>query len=128
MKRASELLGSRNTAALRVRLLPVVPEKVEVRPVSTRIARLWPQWVAAMTMPWAIYVRPDVIDGDPDRLAAILVHELVHSRQWKTHGLLGFLRHYLVDYGRGRLRRLGHKEAYQAIPLEAEAHEIASLL
>ena len=123
--RAVDFLGSRDTPILREHLFPVVPENVKVRPVPARLGRMWPRWAAAMTTPWAIYVRPDVLEGDEGFLSQIITHELVHARQWKTNGLMGFLRHYLTDYLRGRLRRLGHKDAYRSISLEAEAYDIA---
>lgn len=126
--RASELLGSLDTHQFRLSLLPIRPESVEVRPVPPRLRRVWPDWAAAMTMPWGIYVRPDVLEGDPEALARIIAHELVHARQWKTRGVVGFLLHYLSDYLKGRARRMGHKEAYRAIGLEAEAYDIVKRL
>lgn len=119
--RAADLLGRFDTAALRVRLLPVYPESVTVRPVPGWLRPAWPAWVAAMTLPWGIYVRPDVLDGGPQALARLLCHELVHARQWKTLGVVGFLRRYLSDYLRARVRGLSHRDAYRAIGLEAEA-------
>lgn len=124
--RAVDFLGSRDTPELRESLFPIVPENVKVRPVPTRLKAIWPPWAAAMTMPWAIYVRQDVLDGDRGFLSQIITHELVHARQWRTNGLFGFLSHYLSDYLRGRFNRLSHKEAYRAITLEAEAYEIAN--
>ena len=126
--RAVDLLGPFDTAKLRLSLLPIRPDVVDVRPVPPQLRPIWPKWAAAMTMPWAVYVRRDVLDGDPGFLARIIAHELVHVRQWKTKGLVGFLRHYLTEYIRGRARKLGHKEAYRAISLEAEAYEIADHL
>ncbi|MGV3758253.1 MAG: hypothetical protein ACO1PW_01765 [Actinomycetota bacterium] len=55
---------------------------------------------------------------DRPRLRA---HELVHVRQWRTLGVLGFLRRYLGAYLRWRLRRYPHWAAYRRIPLEIEA-------
>lgn len=122
--RAVDLLGARDSAALRVRLLPVLPERVPVRPVPSLLRWAWPRWVAAMATPWAVYVRSDVLAGDPAGLADVLCHELVHVRQWRTLGYLGFLRRYIVDYLRGRGRGLSHRQAYQAIGLEVEAQRI----
>ena len=51
----------------------------------------------------------------------LIAHELVHVRQWRQLGAVGFLARYLGAYGRGRWRRLGHRAAYEAIPLEVEA-------
>lgn len=122
--RAIDLLDGRDSAALRVRLLPILPEQVSVRSLPSRVPS--PRWVAAITLPWCVYVRQDVLAGDPDRLARLIVHELVHARQWRTHGPAGFIRRYLADYFRGRVRRLSHREAYLRIPLEEEASRIAA--
>jgi hypothetical protein len=54
-----------------------------------------------------------------------LVHELVHVRQWREFGTLGFLRRYLADYFRGRRKGLGHTAAYLAIRFEVEARELS---
>ena len=51
----------------------------------------------------------------------LLRHELVHVRQWRHHGITGFLRRYLRDYARWRLRRYPHWAAYRRIPMEIEA-------
>lgn len=126
--RAAELLGDLDRSVLRVSLIPVRPEAVAVRPVPRPLRRLWPKWAAAMTMPWGIYVRPDVLDGDDAALARIIAHELIHTRQWKTHGPVRFLRQYLAEYVRGRARRLGHKRAYRNISLEAEAYDLVNRL
>jgi hypothetical protein len=124
--RASDLLGPLDRPELRVRLLPIVPEQVEVRFRPDWSKWLWPRWAAAMTLPWGIYLRPDQADADPEALGRLIAHELVHARQWKTHGLVGFLGHYLTDYLRGRLRRLNHREAYRAISMETEARSFDS--
>jgi Domain of unknown function (DUF4157) len=57
--------------------------------------------------------------------AALIGHELVHVRQWRELGAARFLVRYLGAYARGRWRGLGHRAAYEAIPLEAEARAIA---
>jgi hypothetical protein len=53
-----------------------------------------------------------------DRLRA---HELVHVRQWRSLGWVGFLRRYLSAYLRWRRRGYPHWAAYRRIPLEIEA-------
>lgn len=123
--RAVDLLDGRDTAALRVRLLPVLPEQVEVRPLPPSLPFL-SGWVAAITMPWAIYVRRELLDDEPARAARLIVHELVHARQWRTYGPVGFLGRYLADYLRGRMRRLSHREAYLRIAFEQEAYHISA--
>ena len=60
-----------------------------------------------------------------ERNRALIAHELVHVRQWRELGAVRFLARYLGAYGRGRWRGLGHRGAYEAIPLEAEAREVA---
>lgn len=51
----------------------------------------------------------------------LLRHELVHVRQWRELGVLGFLRQYLGAYLGWRLRAHPHWAAYRRIPLEIEA-------
>ncbi|MFP3914592.1 MAG: hypothetical protein ACLFWM_06930 [Actinomycetota bacterium] len=123
--RSSDLLGDRLTDALRVRLQPVHPEEVTVRLLPAWARPFLSRWVAAVTLPWGVYVRGDILADRTGKLPALLVHELVHVRQWRTLGPFGFLRRYLGDYLGGRLRRLGHKEAYMRIRLEQEAVRIA---
>lgn len=55
----------------------------------------------------------------------LLRHELVHVRQWRRHGAIGFLVRYLGSYAVWRLRRKGHDGAYRRIPLEVEAEWVA---
>ena len=78
-----------------------------------------------MTLPWAIYVRPDVLGGDSVRLAQLVNHELVHVRQWHQLGVTRFLLRYFTDYVRGRRAGLGHQKAYLAISLEEEARRLS---
>lgn len=77
-----------------------------------------------MTLPWAIYVRSDVLVGDRTALARLLRHELVHVRQWAEFGAIGFIRRYLGAYVAGRRSGMSHDAAYRAIPLEREAQEV----
>ena len=55
----------------------------------------------------------------------LIAHELVHVRQWRELGAVRFLACYLGAYARGRRRGLGHRAAYEAIPLEAEARLVS---
>ncbi|MGH8875621.1 MAG: hypothetical protein ACRDVM_10285, partial [Acidimicrobiia bacterium] len=120
--------GGRDPTALRALLAPLEPEAVSVRPAPPWLRRLWIGELGAMTLPWAIYVRPDLLQGDPASLAKLLVHELVHARQWNQHGGVRFLLGYLGDYLRGRLRGLSHWEAYRATRAETEARELTGRL
>ncbi len=78
-----------------------------------------------MTVPWAIYVRMDVLTGDRPTLARLLTHELVHVRQWAELGPVRFTVEYLSGYLAGRRQGLDHQRAYLAIPLEREARSIS---
>jgi hypothetical protein len=76
--------------------------------------------VAAMTLGrWILVRRGREDDG------ALIAHELVQVRQWRELGAPRFLARYLGAYARGRWRGLGHREAYHAIPLEAEARALS---
>lgn len=57
--------------------------------------------------------------------AYLLRHEQVHVRQWRRHGVVGFLVRYVGAYLVGRLRGRDHRGAYLHIPLEIEADWIA---
>ena len=100
-------------------------DSVTIRPAPRWLVRIWRSDVAAMTVPWAIYVRSDVLGGDSSRLAGLVGHELVHVRQWRELGTLRFVRRYLSEYLHGRRRGLRHSQAYLAISLEKEAREIS---
>ncbi|MEY2568024.1 MAG: hypothetical protein QOE35_2553, partial [Actinomycetota bacterium] len=51
----------------------------------------------------------------------LLRHEMVHVRQWRRLGHLGFLRRYVGAYLRWRVKGYPHWGAYRRIPLEVEA-------
>lgn len=55
----------------------------------------------------------------------LLRHELVHVRQWRELGVVGFLWRYLGSYLALRLRGWPHWAAYRRIPLEVEAAWLA---
>ena len=75
-----------------------------------------PRGAAAITLGRWISVRRAACHNEH-----LLRHELAHVRQWRELGWLGFLRRYLAAYLAGRLRGLGHWDAYRQIPLEVEA-------
>ena len=118
-------LGGADPNALGARLGIADIDRIPIRRAPRLMVRSWRGDIAAMTLPWAIYVRQDVLAGDSLRLAGLVSHELVHVRQWQTLGTLGFLKRYLCDYLRGRRQGLGHNQAYLAISLEREAREIS---
>ena len=100
-------------------------DRVPIQPAPKWMVRAWRGDVAAMTLPWAIYVRKDVLRGDSTRLARLVNHELVHVRQWQQLGAIRFLRRYVTEYLRGRRKGWGHNRAYLAISLEREAREVS---
>ncbi|HKX76231.1 MAG TPA: hypothetical protein VJR05_12675 [Acidimicrobiia bacterium] len=100
-------------------------DRVAVRPAPGWLVRLWGQRASAMTVPWAVYLSPLLLGGDPKRLGGLIVHELVHLRQWRQLGIARFLWRYLGDYWRGRRTGLSHREAYLAISLEEEARQVS---
>ncbi|MDP9402906.1 MAG: DUF4157 domain-containing protein, partial [Actinomycetota bacterium] len=81
-----------------------------------------PPGSAAITLGRLVIVRRSAA-GD-ERL---MRHELVHVRQWRELGVVGFLVRYLGAYFRGRCEGHGHWDAYRRIPLEVQAdHEAAA--
>jgi hypothetical protein len=115
--------------AVRLRLLvdPVDPDRVVVRSAPRLMTRLWRKGITAMTFPSTIYVDPTVLAG-ARRPGPLLVHELIHVRQWAELGVARFVWRYLSAYLSGRLRGQGHRDAYLAISLEVEARAAAGLI
>ena len=88
--------------------------------------RVWeggpvPPGAAAITLGRLVIVRRG--QNSP----ALLLHELVHVRQYQRHGWVGFLARYVGWYLLWRLRRKGHLGAYLRIPFEIEAEWEARL-
>jgi hypothetical protein len=55
----------------------------------------------------------------------LLRHEMVHVRQWRRFGVVGFGVRYVGSYVTWRVRRKGHRGAVQRIPMEVEADWVA---
>jgi hypothetical protein len=111
---------------LKVLIHPIRPEQVWLRSASPLMMRIWGPGIQAMTVSRWIFVDPRALNGDRARLSLLIIHELVHVRQWSDLGVLGFLRRYLSDYLRGRRDGLSHRDSYMAIPLEIEARHLQS--
>jgi len=84
-------------------------------------ARWWvggpvPPGADAITVGSLISVRPEAAGSDHLRR-----HELVHVRQWREQGAVGFAVRYCGSYLQWRLRGYGHWAAYRRIPQEIEA-------
>jgi hypothetical protein len=127
---AGQMLRSGGIDSLRVRLLihPIDPESVRVRSAPRIMRRLWGRDIRAMTLGTTIFLDPAVLAAAQHRSGLLLVHELVHVRQWGELGVIRFLWRYLTGYLGGRWKGLGHHAAYLAIPLEVEARVTARLL
>jgi GNAT superfamily N-acetyltransferase len=119
MRSASQILGAAGIDELPSGVAASL--RCPVRAASPWFTRLWHPDVAAVTLPWAVFVRPSVLDGDPEQVAALVLHELVHVDQWRRHGIARFLVTYLAEYARGRAHGLTHAQAYLAIGFETEA-------
>jgi hypothetical protein len=98
---------------------PLVPPADVARARIVDVPWLTPG-VAAMTFGRLILLRRDHRNDQ-----ALLAHELVHVRQWRELGAPRFLWRYLSAYARARAGGLSHQRAYEAIPLEVEARELA---
>jgi hypothetical protein len=126
---AGQMLRAGGMDALRVRLIvdPVNPDKVVVRSAPRLMRRFWGQGISAMTLPNRIFIDPVAMTARHGP-GLLLVHELIHVRQWDELGVFRFLWRYLSAYLNGRIRGMGHRSAYLAIPLEVEARAAARLM
>ncbi|MEZ5375476.1 MAG: hypothetical protein R2733_03130 [Acidimicrobiales bacterium] len=61
-----------------------------------------------------------------DGTSALLAHELVHVRQWREQGTVGFAANYLRSFATGWWQCRRWHEAYRNIPAEVEARAEAS--
>jgi hypothetical protein len=105
---------------------PVRTEQVVLHPAPYLMRRVWGKGIQAMTLGNSVYVNPVVLAGPSRKLGLLVIHELVHVRQWRKGGVAPFLGSYLKDYFKGRRQKLGHRGAYRDIAMEVEAREIAS--
>ena len=116
---AAEILnacGTRDMPALAV----MVPVRVPPWWVRIVLRRRF----AAITLPWVIYVRRDLLDS-PESLERLILHELAHVEQWRRLGYVQFLRVYLGEYFAARRLGASHMVAYYDISLESEARAAA---
>lgn len=110
---------------LRHELEPVDPEAVNVWPAGRLLRLLWRSSISGVTLHSLVLVDPEVLAGDHHRLARLVVHELVHVRQFNKHGYFSFMARYIREYLSARRRGEGHRAAYLAIGAEMEARETA---
>lgn len=115
-----------DTPALREWLAPVDPDDINVWPAATTFMSVWQKGVSGVTHWKWIFVDPEVLKGDRRRLALLVVHELVHVRQFVQTGYVAFIGRYLFEYLAGILAGKGLRQAYLDIGAEVEARDIAS--
>lgn len=120
--------GGIDSVRLRLLIHPVDPDSVRVRSAPGLMRRLWGRDISGMTLGKTIFLDPDLMAAAQHLPGLLLVHELIHVRQWGELGVIRFLWSYLSAYVGGRWKGLGHRAAYLAIPLEEEARVAARLL
>lgn len=79
-----------------------------------------------MTVGNLVFVDSDTMRGDRDRLARLVIHELVHVRQYRAAGYLRFVLSYSKEYWIGRLGGKSHQDAYRDISHEREARAMTA--
>jgi hypothetical protein len=109
---------------LRVAIAPVNPDRINVYPASKVLRIFWRPGVKGVTYGGMVFVDPDLIRGDPQRLARLVIHELVHVRQFSDSGYIGFMYRYIASYWKGRRIGLSPRDAYLQIPAEVEARAV----
>ena len=116
-----------DTEAFRVRIAPVDPDRVNILPASKWFRRLWRPGIQGVTHGPFVFIAHEAMSGDRDRLARLVIHELVHVRQYKAAGYLRFVFSYLREYWVGRIGGKSPRQAYLDISLEREAREVTEL-
>lgn len=107
---------------------PVRLDEVRVRAAPRLLRRVWGKGIQAMTVRRTIYVDPVMLVGPHESTGPLIVHELIHARQWRRLGVVRFLTRYVFEYVRGRFSGHGHRDAYLGISMEVEARAEASRL
>ncbi|HEY5890954.1 MAG TPA: DUF4157 domain-containing protein [Acidimicrobiia bacterium] len=126
MTTAADLLGFATLPELLDRIRPVVPDEVAVYPAPASMREVWNRDTGAMTIGNRIFVRPDLLRRRGPELEDLIVHELVHVRQWRDRRFVGFLGSYVRQYLMARFWGARHHVAYMSIDSEVEARRVAS--
>jgi hypothetical protein len=132
---AGDVLASVDLDEALVRsVLPRVrPDRVKIRIGPWWFRLVWGSRIAAIALPWGIFVRPAVMErlrsgSEPMRNARLIMHELVHVEQWRRLGGPRLIGRYSTDYVRGLVRNRSHWEAYRGVRTEVEARAAARLV
>lgn len=126
MTTAAHFLGSAAIPEFFDRIRPVVPDEVAVYPAPISMRKVWNRDTGAMTIGNRIFVRPDLLQNPGPALEDLMVHELVHVRQWRDRRMVGFLGSYVRQYLMARFWGARHHIAYMSIDSEVEARRVAS--
>jgi len=113
-----------DTEGLRVQIAPVNPDRVNLLPASRLFRRFWRPGISGVTQGPFVFIAPEVMNGNRDRLARLVIHELVHVRQYRAAGYLRFVTTYLKDYWMGRIGGKSPRQAYLDIAQEREARDV----
>lgn len=113
---------------LRAAIAPIDPDSVNVWPASAMMMKLWRKGISGVTIRNWVFVDPELLRGDPQRLARLVVHELVHVRQFEDAGYLPFSARYVYEYFRGLLSGKGLRQAYLDITAEQEARAVTEVI
>lgn len=81
--------------------------------------------VAAITLPNSIYFAPGEYGANLDGIE-LVAHELMHIKQWRLHGQVGFVSAYLSEYLKNRRAGMSESDAYANISFEKQAAEYAA--
>jgi hypothetical protein len=122
---AARFVGTALSPGYLSRIHPITPESVTVVSAPPMMRRMWGRGTGAMTLGSRIFVDPMVLERGGRELTALLMHEMVHARQWQELGPRRFLASYLRQYLVARVTGATHRSAYLAIGAEVEARSLA---
>lgn len=117
-----------DTPDLRVTMTPIDPDRVNVWPASRWMMLFWRKGISGMTIRNWVFVDPSLLTGDPKRLARLVIHELVHVRQYRDQGYVPFTVRYVYEYLAGLVAGKGIRESYLDIAAEREARQVTERL
>jgi hypothetical protein len=97
----------------------LVPADIARRAVLVRVPVLPPGADGMTTGRFVLLRRDEPTDGT----SRLIAHELVHVRQFRELGRVGFAVRYFSAYLRNVVRFRRHRRAYYEIPQEIEAYD-----
>jgi hypothetical protein len=108
----------RRLSADEVAAYDLVPPDIARRAVLVRVPVLPPR-ADGLTSGRFVFLRTD---EPADGTSRLIAHELIHVRQFRELGRLGFALRYFSAYFRNLARFRRHRRAYFEIPQEVEAY------